>query len=44
MAAFFDPIAPQLKGNIFNVDNDNEVVLGFFEVSSVIKSTVNVRN
>lgn len=40
--SFFDPISPQLTGNIYNVDDDSEIVLGFFEVSSVTKATINV--
>ena len=41
--SFFDPISPQLSGNIYNVDDENEIVFGFFEVSPVTKSTINVR-
>ncbi len=37
---FFDPISPQLTGNIYNADDPEEVVLGFFEVSSVVKATM----
>ncbi len=37
---FFDPISPQLTGNIYNINDPDEVVLGFFEVSSVSKATM----
>lgn len=35
----FDPIASQLKGNIKSKSNPNELVLGFFEVSSTFSET-----
>ncbi len=40
--SFFDPIAPQLTGNINNVNDPDDVVLGFFEVSSVSKATLHI--
>lgn len=40
---FFDPIAAQLPGNIHNVNNPEEVVFGFFEVSSVTYTPVRVK-
>jgi hypothetical protein len=40
---FFDPIAAQLPGNIHNVSNPEEVVFGFFEVSSVTYTPVRVK-
>ncbi len=42
--SFFDPISPQISGNMYSVDDNEENVFGFFEVSSKASSfTVNVR-
>lgn len=41
--SFFDPIAPQLTGNIYQPGNDKAVVLGFFEASAVSDITLNIR-
>lgn len=42
---FFDPIAPQIIGNIYCEDDEDEIVLGFFEASSVsMNKTYNIRN
>ncbi len=41
--SLFDPIAPQLPTNIRKVNDTDEVVIGFFEVSSVLRETYNVR-
>ncbi len=41
--SFFDPISPQLLGNIHNVDDKDDIILGFFEASSVQKTTLNIR-
>ncbi len=41
----FDPIAPQIIGNIYSEDQQEEVVLGFFEASSVTRvKTYNIRS
>ncbi len=40
--SFFDPVSSQLSGNIKNIEDPHEVVLGFFEASSVKKSSVNL--
>ncbi len=37
---YFDPISPQLNSNIYNVDDPDENVLGFFEASSVTNATL----
>ncbi len=39
----FDPVDPQLPGNVFNAADDGQDALGFFEVSSVSRMTMNVR-
>ncbi len=41
--SFFDPIAPQLTGNIYQPGNDKTIVLGFFEASAVSDITLNIR-
>ncbi|MGM0573307.1 MAG: DUF4249 domain-containing protein [Bacteroidota bacterium] len=41
--SLFDPIAPQLPGNVFNTEDGEDEVIGFFEASSVIRVTINVR-
>ena len=40
---FFDPIDPQLPGNVFNVQEGKDDVIGFFEASSLNRVTINVR-
>ncbi len=39
----FDPVAPQLPGNVYNTADEGPDALGFFEVSSVRRITMNVR-
>ncbi len=39
----FDPVYPQLPGNIFNTADGGQDALGFFEVSSVSRVSMNVR-
>ncbi len=41
--SLFDPIAPQLPCNIVNVHDPDEVVIGFFEASSLKRTTMNVK-
>ncbi len=41
--SFFDPISPQLASNINNVNDPDDLVLGFFEVSSVTKASLHIR-
>jgi len=38
----FDPIASQLKGNLTCTNNSSEIVIGFFEVSSVSHSAITI--
>ncbi len=40
--SFFDPISPQLEGNVHSVNDSEKKVLGFFEASSVTKETISV--
>jgi hypothetical protein len=37
---FFDPIAAQIPGNVFNPDDPDDIVFGLFEVSSVLYTPV----
>jgi hypothetical protein len=39
---FFDPIAAQIPGNVFNPDDPDDIVFGLFEVSSVHYTPVHV--
>ncbi len=41
--SLFDPIAPQLPSNIVNLHDPDEVVIGFFEASSLVRTTMNVK-
>jgi hypothetical protein len=38
--SIFDPIPSQIKGNIFNADDPDELVLGYFGASSLVESSV----
>ncbi|MBX2967632.1 MAG: DUF4249 domain-containing protein [Cyclobacteriaceae bacterium] len=38
--SIFDPIPSQIKGNIYNIDDPDEIVLGFFGASSMVEETV----
>lgn len=39
----FDPVDPQLPGNVIRMSDEGENALGFFEVSSVTRISMNVR-
>ncbi len=41
--SIFDPIPSQIRGNIFNTENPNELVMGFFGASSVVEKSVLIK-
>lgn len=41
--SLFDPPPTQIIGNVYNIDDDTELVLGYFQVSAVTKKRIFIR-
>jgi hypothetical protein len=41
--SIFDPIPSQIRGNVFNVNDSDELVMGFFGASSVVEKSALIR-
>jgi hypothetical protein len=44
LGTLFDPLPYTLKGNIYNIDDENETVLGYFDASSIQEKRIFIHN
>jgi hypothetical protein len=44
LGTFFDPLPSTLRGNIHNIDDENEIVLGYFDAFTVQEQRIFISN